>query len=476
MWTVLRRVRSRAERAIRQAARTGVSNRLALVVLAAFALSGIAASLVATAVATVVASVFASAAHAQGAPPQSPRLDDPARVAGWRADIDTLVATARRVHAGPTRPAHTPAFAQATASLFARIPQLSDARVTVEVQRLVAMLGDGHSLVYPMPSRVATFGALPIELYQFEDGIYVVGALEGSRMPLGARVERIGGVPIATMLSRMTPYVSRDNASGLTSFAGLYLLLPEFLTAWGASVDGHTVTFSVRDTLGRVQDIGLTAGDARRTRRRLFPPPGAREPVPLWLRDADKLYAFASFPEPRAVYLQVNQMMDAPGARLADIARMLGDSLRAHAASRLIVDVRHNNGGNNQLIGPLVDAIATFATDSARRVYVLTSRATFSAAQNFINRVEQRVPRTMFAGEPSMSRPNFTGEDNPVRLPWSGLMVSISNRYWQDSRPDDRRPYIATQIAVPTRMTDWLHNRDAVLEAVLVDARRPPRR
>ena len=74
------------------------------------------------------------------------------RVAGWRGDIDFLVAEARRVHAGPSRPAHAPAFAEAAADLSRRVPELPDHRVVVEVQRLLARLNDGHSLVYPMPS------------------------------------------------------------------------------------------------------------------------------------------------------------------------------------------------------------------------------------------------------------------------------------------------------------------------------------
>ncbi|HEY6549457.1 MAG TPA: hypothetical protein VI589_16185, partial [Vicinamibacteria bacterium] len=146
----------------------------------------------------------------------------------------------------------------------------------------------------------------------------------------------------------------------------------------------------------------------------------------------------------------------------------LRDTLASANVDSLIVDVRHNNGGNNGLLQPLIDTIAGFAAGSPqRRVYVITSRVTFSAAQNFITRLERRVPGALFAGEPSMSSPNFTGEDNPVTLPFSGLAVSISNRYWQDSDPSDQRPWIAPQIAVGLSSQDWLRNRDPVLDAVL---------
>jgi hypothetical protein len=48
-----------------------------------------------------------------------------------------------------------------------------------------------------------------------------------------------------------------------------------------------------------------------------------------------------------------------------------------------------------------------------------------------------------------------------------GLTVSISNRYWQDSDPNDRRPSIAPHL--PARLTsqEWRGNRDPVMAAVL---------
>ena len=66
--------------------------------------------------------------------------------------LPALVAEARRVHAGPSRPAHSSAFADAASRIVARVGELQDHQIAVEIQRLMAMLGDGHSLLYPMPS------------------------------------------------------------------------------------------------------------------------------------------------------------------------------------------------------------------------------------------------------------------------------------------------------------------------------------
>jgi hypothetical protein len=377
---------------------------------------------------------------------------------------------ARRIHASPLRPAYGPAFANAARRLKSRVSELPDNRVTVEIQRMVAILGDGHSLVYPMPARGTSFAMLPVDVYLFADGLFVVGGVDSGKDLIGCRILRIGSVPVDELLTRMTPYVSRDNEMGVKAFASLFLIMPEFLAAWGATDDSHRAVLTMRDTTGAMKVVRLEAGPPRRIAKRVQAPAFASTPLPLYLRQPDRQIWMTRLENADLLYVQFNQVTDSPGVTLAEFARMLADTLRLVGPRGLIVDVRHNVGGNNELIAPLVQTIALYAAaDSRRAVYVVTSRSTFSAAQNFINRVERSTPTAVFAGEPSMSSPNFTGEDNPTRLPYSGLVISISNRYWQDSRPDDHRAWIEPRLRIPLRSTDWLHNRDPVLEAVLRD-------
>jgi hypothetical protein len=131
------------------------------------------------------------------------------------------VAEARRVHAGPERPAHALDFAQAAAGLSRRIPDLPDRRVLVEFQWLLAMLGDGHSLVYLMPATRASFGMLPLDLYLFADGLFIIDGTGPAQELIGSKVLRFGPRTTEEILQRMEPFVSRDNAMGLKAFASL---------------------------------------------------------------------------------------------------------------------------------------------------------------------------------------------------------------------------------------------------------------
>jgi hypothetical protein len=203
---------------------------------------------------------------------------------------------------------------------------------------------------------------------------------------------------------------------------------------------------------------------------KLMPAPGAGGDRPRYLRNPGANLWLEPLPEVGAVYVQYNQVSDGPTMPVARFADSLGRTLRRANASHLIVDVRRNNGGNNGLNTPLVRAMIDFEMEPGHRIWVITSRTTFSAAQNFINQVERWTSAT-FVGEPSGSKPNFAGEDTELILPYSGLRGSISTRWWQDSGPLDRRQWIAPQLSVPVRSTDHFANRDPVLEAVMVAIR-----
>ena len=388
------------------------------------------------------------------------------RVAGWRYDIDYLVAEAQRMHAGPDRPAYQPEFLAAAADLKRRITSLSDGRMAVEIQRLLAMLHDGHSILYPMPSPHVAFTRVPLDLWLFSDGLAVVGADSGLGGRLGQRIVSVGGVPVAEALHRLEPYVSRDNPMGVAVLGTFFLTLPDFVAAVGLGGTGGAITYTFETRDGRHETATLRATGFRAPSFKLGPAPGIAGNPPLSLQHLDAPQWLQLLPEKAAVFVQYNQVQDGESLTVAQFADSLTRVLQRSGARHLIVDLRRNNGGNNGLNRPLVRALVAFDVVPGHHLWVLTGRTTFSAAQNFLNNVERWTDAT-FVGEPSGSKPNFAGEDTELMLPYSGLRGSISTRWWQDASPLDRRQWIAPHLSVPVRSADYFANRDPVLEAVL---------
>jgi len=329
--------------------------------------------------------------------------------------------------------------------------------VALEIQRLVAILGDGHTVVYPLPTPRVHFGSVPIDLYRFADGLYVVHG-DGDASPLvGARVNRVAGLEVEDAIRRIRPFVSHDNEMAYDYLGAYYLALPAMLKHVGGNATDSSASYELTLRDGSRRSVSLKATGPRRLAN-LHPGPEA--------------FSIRRIPKSNVVFAQVNQIGNTETVTLRQFAMRVRDSLNAAEASTLVLDLRNNNGGNNFLIAPIVQLVSWFELDRAdHRVVALTSRVTFSAAQNLVNALD-RYTETLFAGEPSGSKPNFNGEDNPTLLPWSGITVSLANRYWADSYPEDARQWVAPDLPYKLRAADYFAGRDPLLDAVVEFATR----
>jgi hypothetical protein len=311
---------------------------------------------------------------------------------------------------------------------------------------------------------------LPLRLHLFSDGLFVIDAEPGYERLIGRKVTRLGPTSTEDALQRLAEYVPADNRHMVKALGPTVCRTRGFLEILGLASGAEKVALELANPHGvsSTERIGFVF------QRKLSQPerklPASRlagaGPPPLYLRHAKRNFWIEPLPAEAAVYFQFNQVLDASDESIAAVSARLDAELGHLRPRLLIVDVRHNNGGDASLLDPLVAVVRSFeARDDRNRIVVITSPYTYSAAQIFISRLD-RVTNARFAGEPSSSKPNFVGEDHPVELPWSRLYASISNRY-HETIPGDTREWIEPEIKVELSSADYFANRDPVLAAVL---------
>lgn len=381
----------------------------------------------------------------------------------WQFDLDFLLAEIRRLHYRYRWDQLPADLTTVAANLRTQIPTLSDEQIIVRMQRVLAALGDGHSLVYFF------FGdrelkRLPVNLYFFSDGLYVMHAAEPQKELVGSRVLKIGDLEPQAIVQRLAPYVTRDNDNMLRAMGVYFMTTPAFLREIGAIKDAGHVALTVKTTGGETRTVTLEPVAGGEMIRSLLPPESQAAP-PLYLTRLDEPFWFVEVPEAKALYFQFHHVMDTPNESLEAFSTRLKQFLDEKRPDNLIVDVRHNNGGNAELLPPLLRTLVQFEGSKPNaKIYVISGRTTYSACQIFIAQVEM-LTHAVFAGEPSSSSPNFIGEDVPVSLPFSKVMVSISTRYHQGNGSDPWA-WIAPTIPAALSSEDYFSNRDPVLEAV----------
>lgn len=394
----------------------------------------------------------------------------PSREEGWRADLQYLDTLVPRMHP-PT--ANDPGFATfhaAIASLNASVPSSSDEAIGAGIQKLLVALGNGHTTVIPDDVGPMAFKALMVDFYWFDDGVYIVSVRPGLGQFGGARVTAIGGVPVEQVMTRIMPFVPRDNAQSGRWLGAQLMQYTSVLRAAGIPADDNGTPFTLQLATGGTTTASIAAHD-RAALARLHPPGGVTTATPRYLRDHARAYWLDSLPADRTLYVNFNSVRDDATETLAAFAARVDALLKGGAYSSVIVDVRLNNGGNNTLLAPLLAALDAFdAASASHRIYALIGRSTFSAAQNFVTRLEATT-RVVFAGEATGGRPNHIGDQSDTPLPYSRLRVSIASRLYEDAGPGDRRDAIEPHLSVPILAADYFANRDPVFDAVMTAIR-----
>jgi hypothetical protein len=391
-------------------------------------------------------------------------------VRAWREDLAFLRAEMPKRHADLFH-AMTPAqFDSALSAIDSKLPALDRPGVIVELMKLDAMVGDGHSNVSPWRDPEIRFRELPVALYHFADGVYVRAATVAQAKLLGARVTAIGGVPIEEALQRVGPLLGRDNAMGPRAWAPVLLVMPEVLHAVGlaGSAERATFTFAGRGdvTLEPAGPFPMRTGEPDRS---WMPRDGwvdARKTTPLWLADANHLYRYTVLPG--TLYCQVNAIQQDPADSLGQFMKRAIASADSAKAERFVLDLRLNGGGDGTWCRDIVLPLLKSRYDAPGRLWVLMGRRTWSAAQFLLCDLEEWT-HAQFAGEPSASRGNHYGDSRKITLPNSKVTVRVSTLYWQMWDPRDTRTWIEPDRKAELDFASYRDGRDPVLEAVLRD-------
>jgi hypothetical protein len=393
----------------------------------------------------------------------------------WAWDFDFLARRMEQMHWNLYAKVPREKFLCEIDKLKADAPGLSGERVRVRLARILAMVGDGHTGLAAFADGQATLDRIPMHLYLFRDGLYVIGTPEAQRGLLGAKVLRIGRLDTEEVLHKLRPYCSVDNEMTYLIQATAKLTWPAALQEIGAA-SGERVdyTFLLADgATRRVTMVPVAVSrdqygqHARFRGDYVYVNHPCKNSLPVYQRDLHKPLCLESLDDRKAVYFGFHQVAENKGQSFAAFVDSMMRLIADKHAEYLIIDMRLNTGGDTGLVLPLVHTlIRDDRVNLPGHLFVIIGRYTFSAAQNTVNMIEAHTNAT-FVGEPTGSRPNFVGESTYIVLPYSKLRVFCSSRYWQHVVSTDHRTWVTPQIAAEMSFQDFAENRDPCLEAIL---------
>jgi len=176
-------------------------------------------------------------------------------VAAWRADVRTLARELPRRHPAPFGKITQARWDSAVASLERRLPGLRRDQILMGIMRLVALVGDAHTTVEPDPSLGLRY--YPLELYSFDDGLYVRRADSSHADLIGARVLTIGRATADDALMSVASIMPHENDWWVRAWGPFWLMIPEVLNGLGLAVDVDHLPLVVERN-GRTDTVVVT--------------------------------------------------------------------------------------------------------------------------------------------------------------------------------------------------------------------------
>ncbi|WP_222981606.1 hypothetical protein [Flagellimonas meishanensis] len=401
------------------------------------------------------------------ASPQQSELDAKA----WSEDLKFLKEFAEQSHFNLFHTMELDKWENSIKDILENIPKMQDHEIVMSLMRLLAMVKDGHTVLYPPYEGELAFHALPLEFYFFDDLLYVRAALPQYKNLVGKQILKVAGEPIEELLAKLEPHISRDNKFQVQWILPLALQYAEVygLLNNKTTFDAVEFTYLEGDT---EQTISVASGPLQWNPMSPFAPPHWTQMADagnnLWTKNAANFYWFEYLKENKMVYFQFNNILDKEEESIADFVERLFGFIDNNDVESMVIDLRLNNGGNNFLNKSLIHKlICNQKVNQKDKLFVITGRRTFSAAMNLASDLEQET-HAIFVGEPTGSSPNFYGEENNFQLPNSGLIGSISSRYWQGGKTsDDDRKWIAPELSVLLTADDFRNGVDPSMKTIL---------
>jgi hypothetical protein len=395
------------------------------------------------------------------------------RAEGWRHDLTMLETEIKRMHYRPFRKISQTQFESEWQRFRSEATNLSNNQISVRIMRLMAMIGDGHTGLFP--DLISEWKGVPMQFGLFEEGLFVTMADPKYADVVGSEVVRIGESTPEQLLKAVGPLVSKDSEQGVMRAFGDYIRYPQMLNGLGLQTQTDKLIVTVRNADGKTRTVEVGVADRDPNFSRIAGHPnwttvfaGSTDPPPLYLKDRRTNYWFETLPgQPKTLYFQYNLVVNGQAETHRQFLDRLFKFIDDNAIEKLIIDMRWNNGGNTLLMQPLINGlIRRNKIDQVGNLFVIVGRFTYSAAINVAASLEANT-NAILVGEPTPTGPNFIGESNIITLPYSGLRVSISDLYWQNTWSMDTRTWIAPLLYVPLTFEAFKAKRDPSLEAIL---------
>jgi hypothetical protein len=377
----------------------------------------------------------------------------------WIEGLDFLAAELPKKHKNLFHNISADAFQTQIDEFKSKLPSMEQDEILVGLMKVVASVGDSHTTLGYRPQQ-----ALPLMLYWFKDGIAVLNTTAENKEILYGKITAVGNKSIEDVVTVLSAIIPHENEAQVKN--KIPNLLTDTLILRGMKLipSQEAVSVTVFTKPGGTINLDMKPLSFSSKPDWLVDTSDESE-LPLYLKNRQKFYWYEIIPGSRTLFFKYNSCKNMKEEPFGEFVKKLFDEADAKKVEKIVVDLRHNGGGNSGIFAPFLEELKKRSQFSKKgSIYVLIGRRTFSSA--VLNALDlKKLTPALFIGEPTGGKPNHYGEVQMFLLPESGLPVTYSTKYFRviDDDPDSLVP----DVDIEPRISDYLNKTDPVLNRVL---------
>lgn len=389
----------------------------------------------------------------------------------WKGDLDYLARELPANHYNFFTLLSEGEFKEGIRSIQAVSDDLNDFQVALKTQQLIARFGDSHTLLN-FTQLLDRKLMLPIQFAQMSDGLYILHTIREHEEILGSRLLSLNGVPIDTIINKLSTIFTVDNRAMVESRIPPFVPFLQILEYFGFAGE-QAVELLFENSDGKRRSYSMKAAEMNRENIVTYQP----DSIAFGIKNRSLFFTDFYYPEDKVYYLQYNKCWNreleqeygdpAKAMRMPSFKEFEEKAFRTlntKPVEKILFDLRYNSGGNSAPGSAFIEKLSYFLKENPQiDIYVALGKETFSSA--ILNALDfKRLTQALFIGEETAGKPNHFGEIRSFQLPASKLQVQYSTKYFKNR--DEEVKTLAPDIPVATNFSDFSRGIDPVLDYV----------
>jgi len=381
----------------------------------------------------------------------------------WKNDIDTLKSELPKKHKNFFFLKSEHVFNSGLEGIKNQCDSLSGFEITIKLQQLIAKFGDSHTRL-DLFSILKPELNLPIGMYLFTDGVYILKANPEYASLIGKRLININGHPIEEVIDSVNTLITCENDALRKEIFPQIITSTQLLDYFKFSSDS-TYYFEVEVEDGKLVNQQIYPSKIGKQFISI-----QRDSLPYCWQERRTAFTKRYFEDAKILYISYNSC--APVSYIQnngntdtllfeDFQKQIFDDLKHKNVKKLIFDMRFNGGGNSIYGTRFVNKLSGENIDKKGKIFVVIGRSTFSSA--ILNTVDfENKTNAITVGEETGGKPNHYGEIRSFKLPNSNLDVIYSTKYFKNTEKEINT--IVPYIKIETSFQDFKRGIDPVYE------------